>query len=126
LHVKLLTRWILALVFVLLLGFVYKSFDPSTSLLFPPCPFRVVTGLDCPGCGSQRAAHDLLNGDVVAAFEHNQLLVTALPYLLIGFLFEFIPVPNQKMLIWRKRLFGVKAIYLITLLVLAFWIIRNL
>ena len=30
------------------------------------CPFKAWTGLDCPGCGATRAAHQLLNGHVLA------------------------------------------------------------
>ena len=26
------------------------------------CPFKAMTGLDCPGCGATRAIHQLLNG----------------------------------------------------------------
>lgn len=56
-------------------------FDPETSKGFLPCPFHWLTGLDCPGCGSQRAMHDLLHGRVAEAFGHNAALVCAIPVL---------------------------------------------
>lgn len=46
------------------------------------CPFHFLTGLLCPGCGSQRAIHDLLHLRVGEAFGHNALLVLSIPLLL--------------------------------------------
>lgn len=57
------------------------SFDPGTTRGFLPCPFRAITGLLCPGCGSQRAMHDLLHGNFTEAFQHNAALVIAIPLL---------------------------------------------
>lgn len=45
-----------------------------------PCPFRLITGWDCPFCGGSRALGDLLRGDLPAAFGHNAYaLVVLLP-----------------------------------------------
>lgn len=55
------------------------SFNPSVSALFPPCPFNYLTGLYCPGCGSLRAMHLLLHGDMIGALAMNPLLVATLP-----------------------------------------------
>lgn len=57
-------------------------FDPSATGFFPPCLFRALTGWQCPGCGSARALHALLHGDVAAAWRANPLAVATLP--LIG------------------------------------------
>ena len=59
---------------------VLALFDPQTSALFPPCPFYASTGLDCPGCGSLRTLHHLLNGDLRGALAFNPLAVVALPF----------------------------------------------
>ncbi|MGV0850076.1 DUF2752 domain-containing protein [Mycolicibacterium phlei] len=53
--------------------------------LFPPCPFRALTGLNCPGCGGLRMTHDLLHGDLAAAVVDNVYLLFGLP-LLLGWL----------------------------------------
>lgn len=45
----------------------------------PICPFKMITGLDCPGCGATRAANALLNGHLATAADHNVLLVAVLP-----------------------------------------------
>ena len=48
--------------------------DPAERGVFPPCPFRALTGWWCPGCGMTRATHHLLHGDVVVALRYNALL----------------------------------------------------
>lgn len=59
-------------------------YDPSTSsALYPACPFKVVTGLDCPGCGITRALHALFTGDPLRALDHNAVFVVALPLLVV-------------------------------------------
>lgn len=62
-----------------LLVLLYQ-FDPENGG-FPACLFRSITGLLCPGCGSQRALHDLLHGHIAEAFSHNALMVLTLPLL---------------------------------------------
>lgn len=46
---------------------------------FPPCPFRLLTGWNCPGCGGLRMTHDLLHGDLAAAVTDNVFLLVGLP-----------------------------------------------
>ena len=53
-------------------------FDPSTSAIFPPCPTNALTKLHCPGCGTLRAMHALLHGDVKEALSQNILAVILL------------------------------------------------
>lgn len=33
-----------------------------------PCPFKHLTGMDCPGCGFQRSAISLFEGDLAESF----------------------------------------------------------
>lgn len=42
------------------------------------CPFRTLTGHDCPGCGSTRAIAALAKGDIAGAVNYNALAVTAM------------------------------------------------
>lgn len=44
-----------------------------------PCLFRLVTGLECPGCGITRMLGALARGDVAAAFRANAALTVLLP-----------------------------------------------
>lgn len=59
-------------------GVLYFLFDPEATL-FPRCMFLTLTGFQCPGCGSQRAIHALLHGDIPAAWHYNALLLAELP-----------------------------------------------
>lgn len=61
---------------------VYFSLDPSTNY-FPRCMFHELTGWQCPGCGSQRAIHSLLNGDFAAAWHYNALFILEIPLLIL-------------------------------------------
>jgi hypothetical protein len=61
-----------------------RIFDPALSGIFPPCPLHALTGWYCPGCGSLRALHQLLNGHIAGAFAMNPFAVIALPFLCYG------------------------------------------
>src|ERR1700761_8570679 len=50
---------------------------------FPPCPFHLLTGWNCPGCGGLRMTHDVLNGHLGAAVTDNAFLLVGLPLLAI-------------------------------------------
>lgn len=53
--------------------------DPNGGGVFPTCPLRELTGLDCPGCGGLRATHALAHGDLASAVDHNAVLAVLLP-----------------------------------------------
>lgn len=59
---------------------ILYRFDPSTANFYPPCLFRALTGLQCPGCGTTRALHHLLHGDVAGAFRLNAMLFAVVPF----------------------------------------------
>ena len=65
-----------------ILLFLYRTVDPSEAVWMPKCLFHTLTGLECPGCGSQRAIHALLNGDIAAAWGFNPLVLLFIPILL--------------------------------------------
>lgn len=58
--------------------------DPHQSGAWGFCPFRVLTGWDCPGCGGLRAVNDLTHLDLVSAASSHLLLVVALPAVALG------------------------------------------
>lgn len=108
------------------LAVLFTRYNPSESSFFPKCPFKQVTGLKCPGCGSQRAVHSLLNFDFVTASKMNLMLVISIPYLVLGFYFQSKKKLTESQLHWRKKLFGQKAIMIILFLVIGFWVLRNI
>jgi hypothetical protein len=73
-----------AMVVATIAAVVLYRFDPANGGLFPPCPFRALTGWYCPGCGSLRALHQLLHGNLRLAFAFNPFTVLALPFLAYG------------------------------------------
>jgi hypothetical protein len=117
--------WLLAMMAALALAAVVLGvFDPATSGIFPPCPVRYLTGWYCPGCGSLRAIHLLLHGNLRAAWAMNPLTVVLLPFLSYGLissaLFEFrgrgLPEPFLRA-VWIRALCAA---------IILFGIVRNL
>jgi hypothetical protein len=52
---------------------VVFAFDPAVTTWFPSCPLYTLTGWLCPFCGSLRALHALLHGNVGAALRFNSM-----------------------------------------------------
>src|ERR1700720_1754177 len=65
--------------------FFFNPASPANQF-FPKCPFRLVTGLQCPGCGSTRACYQLIHLHPIAAFKLNPLMVMTLPFIIYGLL----------------------------------------
>lgn len=92
--------------------------DPHRpGFLFPPCPFKLMTGWDCPACGGLRMTHDLLHGDVSAAVVDNVFALVGLPVLAIWIVAR-----------WRlgRRIFPAPAVVAIVAAVLVWTVVRNL
>jgi hypothetical protein len=92
--------------------------DPHRpGFLFPACPFKLLTGWDCPACGGLRMVHDVLHGDLAAAVVDNIFLLVGLPALLVWILVR-----------WRRRhpLMTMPAIVVIAALTITWTVVRNL
>jgi Protein of unknown function (DUF2752) len=113
-----------ALWFLLAGGAVYLFFfQPGRSGIFPACPFHTLTGLNCPGCGTTRGLHQLLHGNLVAAFALNPLMVLTLPFLgycLLAYTRSVITDRPMTQISLSPK-FG----WLLTILIVSFWILRN-
>ena len=48
--------------------------NPNVTGSYGACPFKAVTGWDCPFCGGLRGTYALIHGDVPTALDHNVLL----------------------------------------------------
>lgn len=62
-------------------GILYFVFTSVTKIGIP-CPFRFVTGLQCPGCGISRMLIALAHLDFVSAFHYNPFILLTSPILL--------------------------------------------
>ena len=72
---------LLLLVCITAIALLY-TFNPTEWALAPKCMFKMLTGLSCPSCGFQRAAHAALHGHWAEAWAYNRFLIYSLPYLL--------------------------------------------
>lgn len=64
-------------------GCLYAIWIAATGI-YIPCPFRMLTGFQCPGCGISHCLMSLMRFDPASAWEANAfvmiLLPAALPY----------------------------------------------
>lgn len=116
-------RWALGGLTVAGLAYV-GIVDPSRPNLLPGCAFNALTGLDCPGCGGTRAVHSLLRGDVVAAVNHNVLVVVTLVVAAVWLAWNRL-APRVGGRALRPSLSRTGAIALFGGLA-TFWVVRNL
>jgi hypothetical protein len=98
--------------------------NPQKSAFFPPCPFHFFTGLYCPGCGSLRATHQLLHGNITAALSYNVMLVIFIPFLITWLVNEIFYLVTGKKLI--NYFLSPVFIWGIFFLITSFAILRNL
>ena len=117
---------IVVILSVILAGIFYYFYNPANpSYYFPGCPLKLMTGLSCPGCGSQRAFHELLHFNFAKAFSFNPLLVFSIPYGLTAIAFQSETV-KERFPKTRKMLFGQSALLIILAVILLFFIFRNI
>ena len=102
---------------------VYLLFDPLQSAFFPRCPFYMLTGFKCPGCGSQRVIQSLLNGDIVAAWHYNAFMLLSLPVIVLYCYAEVMRTRRPALYI---RLNSQAAIWGIFAVVVLWWVARNI
>lgn len=99
--------------------------DPNAEGSYLYCPWLLLTGTYCPGCGGLRAVSALTHGDLRAAASSNVLLVGAVPLLLVLWTRWFAdrwrgvvrPVSHRR---------GVVAASVLAVVATAFWVLRNL
>ncbi|MDY6302085.1 MAG: DUF2752 domain-containing protein [Bacteroidales bacterium] len=114
---------ILAIAALLVFGIIYYALDPSQSGMFPRCTFLTLSGYKCPGCGSQRAIHALLHGDVVGAFKYNALLLISIPWIALCLYAETQRIRNPRL---YTRINAPQLMWLFLITVLLWWLLRNI
>ena len=96
--------------------------------VIPPCPFRTLTGLDCPLCGGTRATRAMLTGDVSAAVDYNLLVpVMALVVLVLGLWWLAARSSAAVSFVGVRASVSAKAVWIgVTVIAAVFWLARNL
>jgi len=102
---------------------VLRVFNPASTWFFPPCPFRAFTGYLCPGCGTLRALHQLLNGHVAAAFRLNPLMMLLLPY--VGYAGASTALETAFGRGLPRVFMRPVYIWMLLAIILLYWILRN-
>lgn len=105
----------------------YYLNDPSVSqegTVFAVCPLHYTTGIHCPGCGSQRAVHDLLHLRVWDSLQHNFLL----PIVLIILIAKGYSILTKKYVPSYHYDLGGRPWFTYSLIIFIFgyWILRNI
>ena len=114
------------IIFIILAGgIVFYFLDPARYLFIPKCPFKLLTGLSCPGCGFQRALHAFLHGHFAEAIGYNWFLIASLPYAIALILTNFF-LPHDIGWKWNKILEHRYVIYTYIALFFIWWITRNI
>jgi hypothetical protein len=113
-------RWAAAGALAIAIAGVLYAVEPTQSAWLPHCPVHWLTGWHCPGCGSTRAVHALLHGEVSRAVAFNPLLIGGAP-LVLAFC------------AWQRRRFGprwttaisLRWIVLFAAVMVAYTLLRN-
>lgn len=116
-------KYIGLLIIILIIAILYFYINPS-SALFPKCPLYTTTGIYCPGCGSQRAFHDLLHLSFKEVIGHNILFlggILVLAYHLTITLLNKYFNSDIKNLLYSKN-----TPKIILVIVILFWVLRNI
>lgn len=101
---------------------VYLLFDPAQTAWMPKCMVHTLTGFSCPGCGSQRAVHALLHGDVGAAFRANALLVIMIvPLVFAG----YVELNRRRFPVLYRRMSSPAVIAVLLVVIVGWGVVRN-
>ena len=111
-----------AIVVVFIVLVYYHGHDPATGAS-PKCMFKLITGYDCPGCGSQRALHAILNGDVGRAWAFNPFVFFAVP---VGLFYIIVEGCRRRWPRLHAAAIHPVVVSIILIAVIAYSILRNM
>ena len=116
-------NWIFVVIILVVVGYYFLLNPYEQEYFFISCPFYQISGYQCPGCGSQRAFHELLHLRIFEAIKQNVLFVLAIPYVLVIFYTSFHQEKYQKL---RQILMGNKTLLILLVVAILFGVLRNL
>ena len=118
----------MAIIMAIIVGvYLYSQYNPEEYNIFPKCPVYTITGYKCPGCGSQRAFHNLFQGNFLTAFTYNPFMILLVPYVLLGIFIEYVANRlNPFVVRLRNIFFGKWAVLALAAIVVLYTLIRNI
>lgn len=102
---------------------LFRAFNPEDYAFFPRCPFKMLTGWQCPACGMQRSLHALFNGEFYRALSCNFFVVISIPYFIAVLLTTFWNTPRMRS--WCRWVQHPYAMVIYAVLFCVWWILRN-
>ncbi len=96
---------------------------PSETKLFPGCPWHMLTGTYCPGCGSVRGVTEIVNGNLFGLWNQNPLAMVLAPiiiYAAIRKVVEAVAAYQMPAILTPQWVYVV-----LLIMILAYWVLRN-
>jgi hypothetical protein len=106
------------------LAVFYFFINPNEVNYLPECPLYFATGLYCPGCGSQRATHQLLNFNIFGVLQQNVLYFISLFVLGYHLIVTGINAFFKKD--FYNYMYHPKTPLVILAIIIIFWVLRNI
>ena len=111
-------------VFIVAAALLFFILDPAKHIIFPRCVFYSLSGYYCPGCGSQRAIHNLLHLNIAGVVKNNILFLPAAVVIIYHYVH---PVMNRRLGLRLPNILYMKHTpWVILGIVSVFWILRNM
>lgn len=116
---------LLLLIFGLLAagGYLIAVTKPTPDSIYPKCVSHQLTGLYCPGCGTGRATHFLLNGRPLTSLKYNLFAPVVLPLLVFVGLRAGVGWALGRSLPERR---SSRALWLLVAMLIGYGVVRNI
>ncbi len=98
--------------------------DTLQSVLAPKCFFLMLTGWKCPGCGTQRALHELVHLNIGGVWHTNPILFLAIPYMLLLVYLTYFG-GERRFPRLNEAVYSSCGVMTVFYIIVAYWVLRN-